>query len=94
MAMIAPRMETMFNVVPGQPEGGDDAKQRQQRPHPDGQRFQKRPEFQHQHGVDEHQGRDQDERKVPKRLLLLLVQAAEFDRDFGRQRDSSRQVCL
>ena len=75
----------MFRRRAGQPECGDHADQGQQRPHPDRQRGQKGSEFQHQHGVHEDEGRNQHERQVPERLLLLLVQAAEFEGRLRRQ---------
>ena len=81
--MIAPRREMMFSRSAGEIEGGDGAEQRQQRPGDDRDRLQERAEFQHQHGEDQQHRHDHHDQQVVERFLLLLIEAAEFDRAGG-----------
>ena len=46
----------------------------------------------YQHQEHRHRGRDQHQRQLVKRLLLLGVQAAEFQRDSGRQLQALQAV--
>ena len=71
----------------GHREGGEDTEERQERPPYDGERLGEPAELREQDGEDEHDGHEQDEEQVAERILLLLVEAAVFDRRAGRQDD-------
>ena len=83
--MMAPRKETTFSVVAGEPQRRDGAEQRQHRAEHDGDGLVEGAELDQQHGEDEHDRHGENEQQVAKRFLLLLIEAAELDHSGGQR---------
>ena len=83
--MMAPRKETTFSVVSGEPKRHDGAEQRQHGAEDDGDGLAEGTKFDQQHREDQQDGHGQNEQQIAEGFLLLLIQAAELDHA-GRQR--------